>query len=203
VSSTAWLACLALAAVACRIHTPDFDDTTFACSEQDMTCPEGLTCNGTICVDDTPDAGTEVDADEACQPADNDACANAIDVTAAALAGVTLYGDTTGYANDLVPSVLPGCTESPEPGPDAIYRIDAQAGDTVHATLTPVGWNSALYLIDGCSGTATCLGGDDQFGSSTDEATIAITTADTYFLVIDSSTTSGAGCYTLQLELVR
>jgi hypothetical protein len=198
-SSTAWLACLALAASACRIHTPDFDDTVFSCSTEEPDCPGGQTCVVDVCMELTePDA-----AIEECQPADNDACGDAANVTAAALAGTTLRGDTTGYANDLVPSVLPGCTESPEPGPDAIYRIDALAGDMLHATLTPEGWNSALYLIDGCSGTAGCLGGDDQGGSSIDEATIAITADDTYFLVVDSSSASGAGCYALQLELIR
>jgi hypothetical protein len=207
VSSTAWLACLALAAVACRIHTPDFDGTDFACSEDEPECPAGFSCRGGMCERDDVDAGegadAAADANETCQPVDNDACASALDVTTAALAGVTLYGDTTGFANDLSPSVLPGCTESPEPGPDAIYQIDALAGDTLHATLTPDGWNSALYLIDGCSGTAACLGGDDAPGTGIDDATIPIAANDTYFLIVDASLAAGAGCYTLELSLER
>jgi hypothetical protein len=207
-SSTAWLTSLALAVGACRIHTPDFDGTDFLCSEDEPDCPPGQRCSGEgMCVD-LVDAGAADDAPggdaaDLCAPADNDACGDAIDVTDQALAGVTLRGDTTGYANDLSPSILPGCTESPEPGPDAIYSIAGLAGDQLQVTLTPDGWNSAVYLIDGCSGTAACLGGDDAPGTGIEEATIAIGAADTYYLIVDSSAAAGAGCYELELTLIR
>ena len=203
--------CLALlAASACRIST-NFDDTVFTCPGQ-SACPDGLLCVDEICVvpadagggdgdGGSPDAALTV-CERAAQADNNDGCNVAIDLTTAALAagGTTAYGDTTGYAGDLSPSTLAGCTGSAEPGPDAVYEIDALAGDMLHASLTTEGWNGAIYLLDGCSTSAACLGGSDEL-AGIEEADIVIDAADLLYLIVDS--TGAAGCYTLEVELIR
>lgn len=198
--------CLALlAAGACRIRT-DFDDTVFTCPAA-SACPDGLTCVDEICVAAAdgggdgdgggPADGAPTVCELAAQAPDNDGCGAAINLTAGALAagGTTVYGDTTGYAADLSPSTLPGCTGSPEPGPDAIYALDAQSGDALHAALATEGWSGAMYLLDACATTAACLGG------GVDTADIDIAAAGRVYLIVDS--TGDAGCYTLQVELIR
>lgn len=186
----------------------DYGGTQLRCPPESPACPEGYACVAEVCVSGSPDgggpdgAGPDATACElATQAPDNDGCGAAIDLTAAALAagGTTAYGDTTGYANDLTPSTLPGCTGQPQPGPDALYRMTLAPGDTVTLTLSPEGWTGAVYLIDACTGTAGCEGGAAAFS----QATIAITAAGTYYVVVDAPTTGAAGCFALAAAIAR
>ena len=70
-------------------------------------------------------------------------------------------GSTAGAGRDLDPG--PGCAGGfPLPGPDLAYSLFLAAGDTLHARLTPVGWDGALYLLDACGdGPPGCLSGAD------------------------------------------
>lgn len=196
---------VALAAAGCRFDA-DYGDSALRCSAAAPACPPGFACVGDVCrrgADGPPgDAGPDASVCElAAAAADNDGCGAAIDLTPAALAagGATVHGDTTGYTNDLTPSTLPGCTGAPEPGPDALYRLTLAAGDTVHLTLAPEGWTGAVYLIDACTGTAACEGGAAAFTA----ATIPITAAGTYYVVVDAPTAGAAGCFTLAARIAR
>lgn len=186
----------------------DYGGTQLRCPSGSPRCPDGQTCVNEVCVasapgdappgDGGPDAGV---CDLAARAPDNDGCGAALDLTAAALvAGGTLaYGDTTGYGNDLTPSTLPGCTGAPEPGPDAIYRLALQPGDTVTATLSPAGWTGAIYVTDACTATAACKGGAAAFAT----ATVPITTAGTYYVVVDAPASGDAGCFSLAIAVTR
>ncbi len=197
---------LALVALAACSFDRGYGDATVACSTSDPRCPDGYVCEGGICRDHRADADASPGPDASvCQLAsgqpDNDRCADAIPLTVDA-AGVTVYGDTTGYAGDVAPATLPGCTGSVEPGPDAIYRVDLPAGATLTADLAPVGFDGAVYLLDGCSLTAACHGGADALGvGAIDHAVMTAPTAGTYYVVVDASMASAAGCY--RLSLVR
>lgn len=205
---------IALALAACGL-SPDYDGTSFRCPPTARRCPDGYTCVADRCVplaadappgpDAPPDAPVDVCARAAVAP-DNDRCADAIDITGAASApaGATLYGDTTGYAADLNPAIIATCTGAPTPGPDAIYRLDAAAGATVELELTPVDWDGAIYLLDACTTSATCLGGHDDLAVGTIETrSISIATAGTYYVIVDSRLTNatGRGCFTLRVRL--
>lgn len=192
--------------------SPRYDDTHFRCPAESPDCPAGFTCVAGTCERVGPDAPTTGDGApdataDVCTLAhaapNNDLCSGAIDVTTAARAGgATVYGDTTGYASNLNPAIIATCTGAMNPGPDAIYRVDANAGDTLTVTLTPTDWDGAVYVLDGCSGSAGCLGGDDQMpAGSIDTADIPITTAGTYYVVVDSQQPSRAGCFTLNVAL--
>lgn len=207
--------CLAIAAnvVGCGLD-PDYTGTEFRCPPEAPQCPPGFTCQAGVC---RPAGGTDADAGadapadgpiDACtaamQAPDNDQCAAAIDLTAPAMqpAGATVYGDTRGYASDLSPAIIATCTGAPNPGPDAIYRIDATAGAQVMMELAPVDWDGAVYLLDACSGSASCLGGDDGMGvGAIDAAMITVPSAGTYYVVVDSQATARAGCFTLRVRL--
>lgn len=204
---TVCLLALAAALASCSFDG-DYDGTALSCPTTSPTCPPGFTCVAERCTratDGPPgDAGPDASVCElAAQVNDNDTCGTSRDLTADALApgGTRAYGDTAGYANDLTPTSLPDCTGFQEPGPDAVYRLELVAGDTVHLELTPEGWTGAIYLIDACTGMATdtCLGGAGSFS----EEIIEIQTAGTYFVVVDAPTAGAAGCFTLAARIER
>lgn len=199
-------------AAACRFDG-SYDGTHLRCSAADPRCPDGFTCVADVCTepgdatDATDAAGPDASVCElAAQAPDNDRCAAALDVTTAARAagGTMVYGDTTGYAADLAPSTLPGCTGSVEPGPDAIYKLTLQAGDQVALSLAPVAHDGAVYVLDGCSLTASCKGGADALGAGAiDAASVPIAAAGTYYVVVDASLMAAAGCYALSVAITR
>lgn len=197
---------VALATTACGFDS-SYDGAQLRCSAAAPTCPDGFVCFQDRCTQTVPprvDAhGPDATTCElAAQAADNDRCADAIALDL--IVGREVFGDTTGYGNDLAPSTLPGCTGSPEPGPDAVYAVTVAAGDVVHATLRTTGHDGAVYVLDGCSLTAACLGGADALGAGAlDVATVPIATTGTYYLVVDASLTGAAGCYALQVELTH
>jgi hypothetical protein len=210
--------CLASAAIVggCGLD-PDYGNTEFQCPAESPDCPPGFTCQAGVCRPTTgPDASVDGSDDDApidgpldvcalaMQAADNDQCSAAIDLTAQAVqpAGATVYGDTTGYASELNPAIIATCTGAPNPGPDAIYRVDAPAGAQVMLELAPEDWDGAVYLLDGCAAAASCLGGDDGMGvGAVDSATIAVTSAGTYYVVVDSQAAARAGCFTLRVRI--
>jgi hypothetical protein len=199
---------------------PSYDGTHFRCPLEAPTCPAGYTCIAGMCEsgvptdaridagpDGMPDGPPDVCALAALAP-DNDVCGAAIDVTAAAVtpAGAIVHGDTTGYASNLNPPIIATCTGAPNPGPDAIYRVDANANDVLRLELALTDWDGAIYVLDGCSAAANCLGGADTIdvGSIEMPADVTLAATDTYFIVVDSrlTTATGSGCYTLKVRLL-
>ncbi|MBP9204852.1 MAG: hypothetical protein KBG28_12855 [Kofleriaceae bacterium] len=204
-------ALLGLAGAACGFDA-DYAGTRLRCPGSSPACPPGFTCVAEVCTpaDETVDASARTDGptgsvcERAAAAADNDRCAAAIDLSAAARAagGATVYGDTTGYAGDFAPVVLPGCTGSVAPGPDAVYRLDLQAGDQLDLTLAPELHDGAVYLLAACGAAATCVGGADTFGpGAIDEVSLTISTTTTYYLVVDASIVTAAGCFTLTVRV--
>jgi hypothetical protein len=205
-----------VALAACGLD-PSYDGTRFRCPPSDPACPPGFTCVDEVCVPAggggdartdggaTPDGPADVCELAAAAP-DNDLCSGAIDLTAAAhtAAGATAYGDTTGYAGNLNPAIIATCTGAMTPGADAVYQVDAAAAGTLMLELVPLDWDGAVYVLDACNTGATCLGGADDLEVGTIEtASIALPTAGTYYIVVDSrlSGTDGTGCFTLRARL--
>jgi hypothetical protein len=149
------------------------------------------------------DAGTITVCAEAALLADNDACAAAIDLTAAATmpGGVTTYGDTTGYADDLEPPSA--CTGGfVQDGPDAMYTLTATAGQTLTAVMTPVGYDGSIYLVSKCNDATSCVAGvDDGFTGGAETLVYPVPSTGSYTLVVDAFTSMLAGCYTLHVKL--
>lgn len=124
-----------------------------------------------------------------------DLCANA-----AMLGPGTHAGNTSSYADDVTP---PGdCTNGFSAfGPDAFYRYDLTAGQMLSATVTPVGWDAMLYLLDGCE-ASSCTAGVDAAGVDGAETTSFTATADgMYHVVVDSPSLSAKGAFSLNVTV--
>lgn len=129
-----------------------------------------------------------------------DTCAAARDLTdaAGAAGGATVTGDTTGYANDTQP---PGsCTGFTPDGPDAIYAVDAVAGETIVASVASAGWDVSLFIAATCAFDAACLIGADS-GGATEAVQWTVAATGTYYVVVESWDPGAFGAYTLSVEL--
>lgn len=142
------------------------------------------------------DAG--IDAPPGAAP---DTCAQAQDVTAGAMmaGGITVTGDTTGYADDVRPAS--SCTGFLPDGPDAIYSVTVNAGVTITAVATPTtGWDISLELVQPCTATPTCLDGSDVITGP--ETVMFTTTAQgTYYIVVDGYNPGVAGPFSLNVRV--
>jgi hypothetical protein len=142
------------------------------------------------------DAG--IDAPPGAAP---DTCAQALDVTAGAMqaGGVTMTGDTSGYADDVRPASA--CTGFLPDGPDAIYSVTVNAGVTITAVATPTtGWDISLELVQPCAATPTCLDGSDAITGP--ETVMFTTTAQgTYYIVVDGYNPGVAGPFSLNVRV--
>jgi len=104
----------------------------------------------------SPDAPTMV-----CGVPGPDGCGAAMDLTAAAsnAGGTTLTGDTTGLDDDLQPEAST-CTGYFPDGPDAVYKVTADTGDRITATVTPTDWDASIYIASACD-SGSCVAGAD------------------------------------------
>ncbi len=147
-----------------------------------------------------PDARPPVDA---APPTDaggptGESCTSAIDLSAAAAApgGVTVTGTTVGRQNDVF--TISNCLTQIPVGPDAIYQVTVAPGHTLRATLTPTGWDAALYATAVChNGDVACAVGADHAGAATE--TISLATAGTYYVIVDNWSGSH-GAYALEVR---
>ena len=117
----------------------------------------------------------------------------------------TATGDTTNFANDLnMSSAKCGSTTAySTPGNDEFHKVTLKANQKYTVTLTPAStFDAAVYAFSGCNKPkTTCLGVHDPIGSGK-VATITFTptTAGTYFIGVDSYSSSSKGKYTLTVK---
>jgi len=134
---------------------------------------------------------------------DNDACPAALDITASAIgpSGTTIYGDITTYVNHVEPPS--SCTSGfGQDGPDAIYRVDATAGQTISVTMTPLAYDGSLYILTSCTTPTSCTTGADLgLDGAAEVITHTAATTGAYFIVADSYLPTESGCFTLQVSL--
>ena len=131
-----------------------------------------------------------------------DTCAQAQDITTGALQalGITLAGDTTGYADDVRPSGT--CTGFLPDGPDAIYYVTAAAGQQITAIVTPAGWDISIYLTQTCTLDPACLtGADSGLSGAPESVAYTAATAGTYYIVVDGWNPGVQGAYSLNVHL--
>ena len=149
------------------------------------------------------DAGAPLDmcAAAALEPT-NDLCADAIDVTfGVQCGGAFRYGDTTGYLDNLEPPAA--CTSNfTLDGPDAVYRVNANAGETITATVTPnVGYDTGIYILSECLGSSCLAGMDSALGGGIETAVTTAPSTGTYYVVVDSWSPGVEGCFSLAVTV--
>lgn len=200
---------LGVLAGACSIDA-SYDGTQYTCPDQ--RCPDGFSCVNGRCVvpgdGGAPDAGASgldatvadalvaPDADDCmCSPVTfADSCVGVEVLDMAGQAGGQLVcASTDANGNDLL-----GCTGSPMPGKDAAFRVAANAGQTIRATLRPDGFDGVVYVMTDCS--SQCLAIENSAGvGGTEILTYVVATSTDHFVVVDSP--SSAGCYELTVEV--
>ncbi len=121
-----------------------------------------------------------------------DLCATAVTLAR----GEHLTVDLCQAWNDYDPGVF-GCTASAMPGPDVVAKLDTQAGERVHVTITVTDGvpDVRLYLATDCEDIEnTCIAAVTDAAS---EFEVMIVTGGTAYLVIDSTSECGT------VELLR
>jgi hypothetical protein len=151
----------------------------------------------------------------ACSPSctfDSSACYHATDTCGAAVpitltgAQTVLTGDTTGSLDEFA-TVDCGDPWGPWPGGQHYCRVSLKGGKAYQATLTPAGWDSALYAFPAstpCDATAinaACVGySNDVPGFSLTEAVGILPQVDEdWIIVVDSFHDTQFGSYTLTI----
>lgn len=146
-------------------------------------------------IDAAIDAPIVIDAPAGGPP---DTCAQAQNITAGAMGatGITVAGNTTGYANDIQPPN--NCSGFIADGPDAIYAITVTAGNVITASLTAT-WDSSIELTSNCTLMAACLTGQDDGDPET--LTYTATAAATLYVIVDSWDVGAFGAYSLNVKI--
>lgn len=128
-----------------------------------------------------------------CNPALNDVCSAAFDVTA----GGTFNGTLSDYTDDYEPD---SCISFGAPGPDAVWSVNAVAGQILTASMTG-GFDASLYVVSDCSDIAgTCGAGSDS--GAVETINYAIPTTGTYYIITDAFLASASGTFSLTVDLV-
>lgn len=186
-------------------YTLQLSRDPLVCTAVDNTCVNGTTsrqCNdtGTGFVNVNCEAGCN-DATGACTRSEGDVCASAIDAT-------------NGYSriislNSLNPDYTPGvgCSSSAlnaaSTGDDAVFTVTLQPDEVVFATATR---SSSLvsfswYLQEGCSALSSCVAWEASAAATQSLSYHNATSSEqTYFLFLDTNTTSSAS--TLDVEIL-
>lgn len=106
--------------------------------------------------------------------------------------GTTLTGQTTvgGQSG----SVTYGCSGQAEAGPRKIYKVTTTTVGDLKATLSNTSSNLDVIILKGCS-PSNCV----AFGDTT--ATYVNAPVGTYYIVVDTTSSDGAGTYDLTASL--
>jgi hypothetical protein len=133
-------------------------------------------------------------------PPVNDDCAGAIDLQEQSLAVFEV--DLCTYTNNYSPGEYPdSCTGYAANGPEAVYMIDLEQGETFSACVTPTDGfiDLSLYMITDCDDPVnSCVAGDDT-GNPECISFVAPFTG-TYYLMVDTYSTCGAGLATVTID---
>jgi hypothetical protein len=168
------------------------------------------TCRGSevaYCVDglvETYDCGAGNCSSGTCTSTSNNYCFDAEDITSAASmsGGTSIDVDFSTLSNES-PSEYCGFDSAKTVGPDAYYRVDLQAGETLDASLSSGSSTAdpALGVIFDCFTQAnTCLASDTQAVNDAQVSYFAPVDT-TVYLVADSDSASNTDTFTLTAEV--
>ena len=170
----------------CWFHA-DYGAGHYTCS--DGVCPSGLACNAAhVCV--APGAADAAVPDA--RPIDaRIAAATCADPMPLPI-GTTLSGSTTGRGN----TVTASCAGFVMNGDDAVYRVDAAAGDHLLVTLTGALQAYAIAPCDPTPATPLCLGGAVVPAGNP----ISLTATGVTFVIVDDANPATTGAYSVSVS---
>ena len=166
--------CVLLAA--CSFEA-DYRGGNYTC--HDGMCPSGLVCENARCV----------------ERSSADAHDPALTCGDPGLLGSSATGSTAGRTSRM--SAM--CSGVVMNGPDAVYRVDAAAGDVLHVSVSG-SFAVNAYVLASCT-PAPALPACLTNMAASDGSPIAVTasTAGAYFIVVDAALAAAAGSYTVSL----
>lgn len=163
--------------------------------------PASHVCNadGTAFIDQTDCAfGCDM-ATGACNKPPNDRCDGAITITP----GTPQTGTIETYTHDYA-TPSSGCTGFVNDGPDALYKINLQAFDTVDVSLNTV-FDGAVWMASSCDmmgNIGACVAGaDDELSNSTERLQFVAPADGEYYIVAQAFDVSGTGAFTLDVTV--
>ncbi|HEY5926173.1 MAG TPA: PPC domain-containing protein [Kofleriaceae bacterium] len=168
----------------CGVSDPDCSIATAPV----VGCTTGQACFANACV----------------TPPTNDTCATATALTL----GTPVMGNTAGGGRNYNMGLEGAtCTDFPQPGSDVAYSVALTAGQVVTVTLSGVQatYDAAVALVGPGAPTicdampiTTCVAGADaMFDGQNETFMFTVVTAGTYYVIVDSYSTSEAGSFTL------
>lgn len=185
-------------------YTLDIDVLPGAsCAPEQRTCENGLMtkCNGAGTFETQATCASGCANAIGCTiPAAADKCATAPTVTGDL---AVLYGSFADFTSESS-TTNPSCSGGTGAGPDVFYAVDAGPGQVIHATLDS--WASErveLSIVSDCSDVQnTCVSGSGTPDYDQVEAYFAPTTAGTYYVVADSSSSFNDEPFGLEIEVL-
>jgi hypothetical protein len=163
----------------------DYKGGHYECS--DGVCPTGTLCFQGFCIDG--DGGIPIDAPDA-DPTSLECGAPG-----------ALNGTTMGSTVNRESRVSAMCSGSIQNGPDAVYRLNANAGATIHLTIDG-SYAVDAYVITPCEmapATPTCLGG--VAATPGNDVSVQVIETGPQFVVVDGVNPAVSGTYTLTATL--
>jgi hypothetical protein len=87
-------------------------------------------------------------------------------------------------------------------GKDTVYALAADTDGILEVTVTPVGWDAAMYIRSDCGAYGSELGCKEAAGYGAAERHVLwATKGAVYYVFVTGSTSAGQGAYTLQATL--
>ena len=126
----------------------------------------------------------------------NDTCSGAIDAGNGQLIQGRIDEFTPEYNSN-----YNGCAENPLSGPEAVYYIDAVAGEVVSVELNAP-YDAGVWVTTDCSDAANqCVAGSDRFTAGGSEVVHFVApTASRYYIMADSRSRNATGQFALKVD---
>jgi len=128
---------------------------------------------------------------------ENDICLDAIDIPCG---DISLSGSTELAINNYYFfSELTSCTDYLTNGNDIVYRIDAQAGDSLWADYSLMGADATMYIVTNCQDlvNSCVVGVDNNLENEPEFLRFKFDTTGTYYLILDAYDLNAWGDWTL------
>ncbi len=168
-----------------------------ACCHGDETCDDVSGSGDCIGTGDTYMGDGTTCATVTCPPP-NDQCPGTKISCDETLTGQSTVGTNNDYDD------TGACTGYNQPGADVAYELTMPFDGDVTITVQNVsGFDPAFYVVTDCANPVACIAGADAGYTGDDETTTFTAAAGTYFIIVDTYSSSGQGTFDLDVTCVE